>query len=111
MIKDARIVGIEFRGLFIGTFKDYKEVEPKPERVIKEVRHKVLEVPTQPKPDDINFDAKYIQSIIGSYEDWQKFKAMVQGWAGIKPVSKLEAKAEASDHDTIMKMSAERNNI
>lgn len=100
---DRRITGIEFRGIIIGSFREYREVK---EKVIEQTKPKAIEEPKQPEPEDIQFDTNYIQSIIGSYDDWKSFKAMIQGWAGVKPVQKPEAKADVSDHDTIMKMSS-----
>ncbi len=104
--KDTRITGIEFRGIIIGSFREYREVKDKE---IEEIKPKPVEEPKglpQPEPEEIHFDTNYIQSIIGSYEDWRNFKTMVRKWAKIEPVPKPEAKADVSDHDAIMKMSS-----
>lgn len=101
--KDGKITGIEFRGIIIGSFREYRDVK---EKVMEQPKPKPAEEPKQPEPEDIRFDTNYIQSIIGSYDDWKSFKAMVRGWAGIKPAPKPEGKADVSDHDTIMKMSS-----
>lgn len=104
--KDIRIIGIEFRGIIIGSFRKYREVKDKGIEETKPNPVEQRKEEPQPKPDDINFDTNYIKSIIGSYEDWKNFKTMVRGWAGTKPVQKPEVKADVSDHDTIMKMSS-----
>lgn len=93
--KDSSTTGVEFRGIIIGSFRVMEQPKPKP-----------TEKPKQQEPEDIRFDTNYIQSIIGSYDDWRNFKAMIQGWAGMKPAPKPEIKADVSDHDTIMKMSS-----
>lgn len=79
------INGILFRGIIIGTVQEGKK------------QKKGLF-------DDELTDIQFIESIIGSFEDWKEVKTKINNLAGITHDSKPN-RAEASDHDTIMKMS------